>query len=310
MPSTCRLILACCGLLVPATNLNAQPAPVVGAGQSVVIPRAEQFDVKSKSGTVYRIFVAGPTGPLPEAGAPVIYLSDGNTNFPLILAAAQRQVRDLQPCVVVGIGYPTDDREQVRQLRSVDLTPVTSKEWAVANAKPFSDLKTGGNDQFLAFIEEELKPVIEQKYKIDRTRQTLFGHSFGGLFVLHVLFHQPASFQTYIAVSPSIWWNDNSLLKEEQDFLQKNSGHSVKARLLIAVGELEQPAVVAHSGSAIRRGPPGRAIDDMKAMSARLLEAKIDGLIVEHRIFAEESHGSVVLPAASRGVKFALDDLH
>lgn len=293
------------GGLVQAQSASEAPPT---KGNPVVLPRSEYIDLTSKDGIKYRIFVSGPAKET-EEGSPVIYFSDGNNNFPIILAAAQRQVRDMTACVVVGIGYVSDDLQELRQLRSVDLTPPTSADWAVANAKPFSDLKTGGNDRFLEFIQNELKPVIERKYKINRQRQTLFGHSFGGLFTLHVLFNRPESFQTYVAASPSIWWNDHSILKEEQQFLERFRGKRPPVRLLLTVGELEQSAVAAHSAPGTpRRGPPGRAVDSVKAMTARLTDSKLEWLRCEYRMFAEEHHGSVVLPAASRGVRFALED--
>ncbi len=111
--------------------------------------------------------------------------------------------------VVVGIGYPSDDAKTHNERRSLDLTPPASPEWLKTLPKGVSTGKTGGCDEFLAFIETELKPMIEKKYTIDRKRLTLFGYSFGGLFTLHVLFTKPEAFQTYLASSPSIWWNSS-----------------------------------------------------------------------------------------------------
>lgn len=275
----------------------------------VILPRAEYFDLTSSTGVQYRIFVAGPTGKIPPTGAPVIYFTDGNGNFPLLLAAAQRQIREELPCVIVGIGYVTENRQQMRQLRSIDLTPPTSEKWAKTKAGPFSDLKTGGQDKFLDFIAEELKPIIERKFKIDPQRQTLFGHSFGGLFALHVLFTHPEMFQTYVAVSPSLWWNDNSILKEEQKFRERLQNQKLTARLLLMAGAMEQPPTAPPNSPTLdRRGPPGRAVDPIKELSERLSTANIEGFVVESRIFPEEQHGSVILPAASRGVRFSLED--
>lgn len=303
-------------LIVLLTRLtgHAADAPATAVLRSepetrpVVLPGAECFDLRSKSGVDYRIFVAGPKGDAPASGVPVIYLTDGNGHFPIVLAAAQRQVRDELPCVVVGIGYATDDPKELRQLRAVDLTPPTSPEWAKTNARPFSDLKTGGQDQFLEFIESELKPIVERKFKIDRQRQTLFGHSFGGLFVLHTLFTRPESFQTYIAASPSIWWNNESIVQEQVQFQQKYGDQKIAARLLLTVGQLEQSPASAGPASPARPGPPGRAVDSIKAMAESLTSAKLERLVVVTRVFADEHHGSVILPAASRGVRFALDD--
>ncbi|WP_162668411.1 alpha/beta hydrolase [Gemmata massiliana] len=167
--------------------------------------------------------------------------------------------------------------------------------------------KTGGSNEFLAFIEGELKPLIERKYAIDRKRQTLFGHSFGGLFALHVLFSKPEAFQTYVASSPSIWWNDRSVLAEEKAFAEKFAGKIVSARVLVTVGGWEQQAGVKVSKERAEMLRDRRVVDNAKELAARLEKSAVKGLTVAFREFAEEDHGSVVLPAASRGVRFALE---
>ena len=72
--------------------------------------------------------------------------------------------------------------------RCYDFTPsVISKDAALKpDGKPWP--KTGGAHHFFTFIEEELKPQIEKNFEIDKGKQTLFGHSLGGLFALHILF--------------------------------------------------------------------------------------------------------------------------
>jgi predicted alpha/beta superfamily hydrolase len=289
-------------------NAQADSAAELPKTHPVTLPRAEYFDLRSKAGRDYRIFVSGPKQPASDAGSPVIYLTDGNAHFPLVLSAAQRQVRDSMPCVVVGIGYPTEDPKELRTFRSFDLTPPTSAEWVAANSKQLADLKTGGNDQFAEFIQTELKPIIERKYKIDRNRQTLLGHSFGGLFALHVLFTRPEMFQTYVAASPSIWFSDGAILKEEQKFVERFRDQPIPARLLLTVGELEQASPGPQSGPVEKEGRRGGGAAAINGMSKRLSEAGLKGFTVQTRVFNEETHGSVILPAASRGVKFALED--
>jgi predicted alpha/beta superfamily hydrolase len=294
-----------------AVLVGAASLPPAGAADPtpVSIPQAEQFDVKSKGGLDYRIFVAAPKGKAPEKGYPVIYLTDGNGNFPTLLSAVRRQGPGGAAAVVVGIGYPSDDEKEFNARRTLDLTPLTSPEWLKSLPKGGPPLgKTGGNDEFLKFIEDELKPLVERKYATDRARQTLFGHSFGGLFALHVLFTRPDAFQTYLASSPSIWWNDRSVLAEEQAFAKKLAGRAVNARLLVTVGEWEQkpgPKVTKERADMLR---DRRQVDNARELADRMARLPVKKLTVSFREFAEEDHGSVVLPAASRGVRFALDD--
>lgn len=298
--------LACSGLaaLVPAVASAAEPEL---RSSPVVIPGAEQFDLRSKSGLDYRIFVAAPPGAPPDGGFPVIYLTDANGNFPVVLAAVRRQSLGEAAALVVGIGYPSDDRREQSERRWFDLTPAASAAWlrSLPSGGPAIG-KTGGIDDFLRFIEEELKPRIESRYSVDRRRQTLLGHSFGGLFVLHVLFSQPECFQTYLASSPSIWWNDASILAEQRAFVERVAERGIAARLLVTVGEWEEtpgPGVPSERAQMLRER---RMVTRARTLAESLQSATIHGLTVAHRVFDEEDHGSVFLPAASRGVRFAL----
>ncbi|MCX2717543.1 alpha/beta hydrolase-fold protein [Helicobacter sp. MIT 21-1697] len=43
-------------------------------------------------------------------------------------------------------------------------------------------------------------------------KELLFGHSFGGLFVLYTLLHKPRSFNHYVCASPSLWWGEGKFI--------------------------------------------------------------------------------------------------
>jgi uncharacterized protein len=80
---------------------------------------------------------------------------------------------------------------------------------------------TGGSAKFIAFIQKELQPFIEKKYKTNASK-TIIGQSLGGLLATEILFTQPALFNKYIIVSPSLWWDDGSLLKKEPQLLKES----------------------------------------------------------------------------------------
>ena len=302
MPARTRLVALWAVALPTALGAAAAADPVPAP---VVIPRTEQFDLTSKAGRVYRVFAAAPRGPSPAAGHPVIYLPDGNGNFPILHAAVRRQSGADLAAVVVGIGYPTDDVRAHHERRAFDLTSPASPAWQKTFPKGGTVARTGGHDEFLAFIEADLKPVVEKRYPVDRRRQALFGHSLGGLFALHVLFTRPGAFQTYVASSPSIWWDDRAVLAEERAFAVKYAEEGVGARLLVTAGEWDQkpgPGVPADVAAVLREQ---RLVDDARALVARL-GGRVRGLTAAFHEFPEEDHGSVVLPAASRGVRLAL----
>ncbi|AMV20464.1 alpha/beta hydrolase [Planctomyces sp. SH-PL14] len=292
------------GLLGAWPAIAEEPLPTV----AVSLPRTEQFDVTSRKDLTYRIFVSLPNGKPKEAGAPVVYLTDANADFPVVAAAARRLSQgDPVGAIVVGIGYPEADPRIHQDRRYYDLVGPASEEFLKTLPGGGAGRKTGGNDQFLAFIEEELKPRIESRYQIDRTRQTLFGHSFGGLFTLHALFTRPEAFQNYVASSPSIWWFHEAILDEERSFLERQRKQPAPARLMITGGAWEETPPPNADPARIAMLKPRKMVSNARAMTERLSSAQVEGLSVLFREFPEEDHGSVLLPAASRGMRFALD---
>ena len=77
---------------------------------------------------------------------------------------------------------------------------------------------TGHSDKFISFIEKELQPFIESRYKTN-TSKTIIGQSLGGLLATEILLKKPQLFNRYIIVSPSLWWNNGSLLQQNSIIL-------------------------------------------------------------------------------------------
>ena len=75
-------------------------------------------------------------------------------------------------------------------------------------------MRRGGADRFLEFIDGELKPWVNENFRTEPF-EILGGHSFGGLFAVHVMLNRPDSFDAYIAVSPSLWWDDRVVFDYE-----------------------------------------------------------------------------------------------
>jgi predicted alpha/beta superfamily hydrolase len=153
---------------------------------------------------------------------PVIYLLDGSIDEDFIHIAGLVQfgsfswINMIPETIVVGISNV--DRKR-------DFTyPTTNKK----DKKEFPT--TGGSEQFIQFLEKEVQATINKNYRTTNTR-TLIGQSLGGLLVTEILFKKPALFDNYIIVSPSLWWDDESLLDFTPiPFKQQKS-------IYIAVGE-------------------------------------------------------------------------
>ncbi|MGE0341133.1 MAG: alpha/beta hydrolase [Xanthobacteraceae bacterium] len=278
--------------------------------QATVLPDVEQRTIVSKAGHEYRIFIIKPKKPAPESGYPVLYALDGNSVVALLSNLSRGHVgRDDQSGfvsgLVVAVGYPTELMLDVRR-RSLDYTPAQATPDSGTYLKPE---QTGGADAFLAFLENELKPVIEREFKIDKQRQALFGHSFGGLFTLHTLFTKPDAFQTYIAASPSIWWASRAIMKTADAFIHSAPNLAGK-RILLLVGGLEQElapyqAKAKDAAETERRLRDRRMVSDSRELRDRLLSLQKNGLEVSFEEIANETHLSVITYAAIKGFRYA-----
>ncbi|MEP0176888.1 MAG: alpha/beta hydrolase-fold protein [Paraglaciecola sp.] len=130
---------------------------------------------------------------------PVIYLLDGSIEEDFIHIAGLVQfgsfswVEMLPESIVVGISNV--DRRR-------DFT------FPTGNERDKKDFPTTGHSQsFIRFIETELQPYIDAKYRTTSTK-TLIGQSLGGLLATEILFKKPDLFDNYIITSPSLWWDD------------------------------------------------------------------------------------------------------
>ncbi|CAM3432403.1 alpha/beta hydrolase [Marinicrinis lubricantis] len=238
----------------------------------------------------YRIMIALPHDSPPREGYPVIYALDGDAVFDTFAQAARVQTRKphgYDPVVMIGIGYPSGQLFDM-QRRCYDFTmPAPAENLPLRpNGSPWPE--NGGADHFLDFIERELKPELSRSFPIDHARQTIFGHSLGGLFVLHALFTRPSGFQYYAAGSPSIWWNGQAILQEKTIFESAYAGKRDTPKLLIMVGEDEREHMV----------------NDAKQLAVGLQYSS--SIHAEFAMFECEGHVSVLPAAISRTLKFAL----
>jgi predicted alpha/beta superfamily hydrolase len=267
-------------------NHSSQSSPVA-------IPRSHKKVMYSR-GREYHIFISLPAGPPPPDGFPVIYVLDANSVFGTITEAVRAQSRfpertGVYPAIIAGIGYPTD--APFHPARHYDFTQPVPRSELPPSPDGSEWPEQGGAEAFLSFIEEELKPVMAEEFPVNSGQSTLFGHSLGGLFVLFALFTRPGSFQTYVAGSPSISWNEQALLEREQRFCELWS-QDKPVRLMLSAGELER----SHES-----GVNSKA----KALADRLTALGQDGLSVQYNEFANENHMSVLPVLVSRAIRFA-----
>jgi len=157
---------------------------------------------------------------------PVVYLLDGSADEDFIHVVGLYQfynfpwINKVPKSIVVGIA--TIDRRR-------DFTYPTTIE---ADKKRYPT--TGQSEKFINFIQKELQPYIEKKYKTIPSK-TIIGQSLGGLLATEILLKKPELFNQYIIISPSIWWDNGSILKLSSSVLSEN--FKSKTGIYIGVGK-------------------------------------------------------------------------
>jgi uncharacterized protein len=276
------------------------------------IAGAVQGDFPSAiTGRTYRVSVFRPFSDPPPGGYPLLVVTDGNLTFPIAAAMSTGLMLTGGAALVVGVGYPVDDPLTPMLLRTRDLTPPTPIE----NVPPIPDLPPpapenyGGGPDFARFLIEELRPAIATAYPVNAAKQGLYGHSLGGLFTLSVLFDQPDAFQSYIASSPSIWWNNRAVLAGEAAFARRVAAGETAPRVLITIGETEQTPGATPPGMTpedyAKLLADARMVDNAAELASRLAALKgRDGYVARYQNFAAEDHMSVVAASLSRALVF------
>lgn len=304
------------GLLAIAAAAQALPAvppaksPVTAPAK---MPFATQFDLSSNNtGQTYRIYVSRPFGTPPKQGWPVVYVLDADVTFATVAAQNVLRATSGQPAaLVIGIGYP-NSLETIR-LRKRDLTPSLSGPHN-GDLVPDKPGDSGGAAAFHRFMMDELRPVVATLAKVDPEDQSLIGYSLGGLFVLGVMFDHPDAYRSYVAGSPSIWWNDRELLAKVPGFVARVRAGTAAPRLLMTSGGYEQdpaapdvPTAEPARSAALKEQAMGAMVTNARALAARLSAVKSGtGYRVRYVLFPQETHLSGIPAAASRGFAFVL----
>ncbi|MCD9854663.1 alpha/beta hydrolase [Epilithonimonas sp. JDS] len=162
---------------------------------------------------------------------PVIYILDGSMNEDFLHLVGLQQFFNLQfkmpDFIIVGIANVDRKRDFTFHTDLKDLQ----------NDYP----TTGHSDKFIEFVEKELQPFINKNYKIDKTKY-IIGQSLGGLLATEILLKKPELFTHYFIISPSLWWDDESLLNEANSLL--SSQKDEERFVYVSVGKNEHKTMV------------------------------------------------------------------
>lgn len=197
---------------------------------------------------------------------PVIYLLDGSADEDFIHISGLVQffnfpwVNVLKNAIVVGI---------VNVDRRRDYTYPTTIE---KDKKDYPT--TGGSAKFISFLEREVKPLITSRYNVSH-ETTIIGQSLGGLVATEILFQNPSLFTNYIIVSPSLWWDNESLLKRTPAVF--NNTTSLKPMIYLASGSEGK-----------------KSAKYMKALLHKLQDTHADKMKFLYQHLTKEDHASIL----------------
>jgi predicted alpha/beta superfamily hydrolase len=220
---------------------------------------------------------------------PVLYLLDGASHFHSVTGMIKQLSPTVSPEMIV-IGITNTDRTR-------DLTPTHVNEMDGDTIFPKT---SGGGKKFLRFIEEELMPYVEETYQAS-SYKTFVGHSFGGLAVIDALIERPELFNNYIAIDPSLWWDNQELLNRANNALKpkKYKGKSLYVGVANTMDEgknfkeVEKDTTqdTEHIRSILKFAKTTEVITD-------------NGLNFKWKYYDNDSHGSVPLITEYDAIRF------
>jgi uncharacterized protein len=261
-----RRVLILLFLLIPFSFLSAQQATP---------PLTVTIDSKALNETrtiLIRTPASYGTG---QRKYPVVYMTDGDRHLPHTAATVDFLTREGRMPEVILVGISNTDRTR-------DLTPTHLAETNL-DGQTLRFPTSGGADKFLSFIESELIPYVEKNYRTQPFR-VFAGHSFGGLFAMHVFTSRPELFGGIIAVTPTLNW-DNDWVYGRTAALVKNK-RELNGTLVLTIGN------------------EGEALDREFARFKKLMQSSAPkGLEWEAIRYEDEDHGSVVLPSHYAGLR-------
>jgi hypothetical protein len=212
---------------------------------------------------------------------PVVYLLDGavNEDFVHIIGLYQyfsMDWIDFVPKSIV-IGIVTNDRKR----------DYTFKTNIKTDSSRFPT--SGNSENFISYIQKEVKPFINQNFRTN-TNATLIGQSLGGLLATEILFKSPTLFDNYLIISPSIWWNNGSILESNSNPFDKIKS---PINIYLAVG---------------KEGLTPSAIPRVMEVDVNLLKEKIDNINNENinlvfDYLPDENHATILHQAVINAIK-------
>jgi len=271
----------------PSAEAAEPSAPAAPAPAKLVVKNSELIQLHSEqTGRDYEIIVGLPESYAkePERRYPVLYLLDGQWDFNLInaLSGGLRYDKVAPDFLIVGISY-AGDAPDYGKLRGEDYTPTRSHPSYAS--EPYG----GDGAKFLQFLEQNILPSVEQRYRVDTSQRILSGSSLGGLFALYALIEKPDLPQTYLSLSPAVGWDERYIFKREREFRAQHA--RLQKRVWLSVGELEWTDYVKND----------------KEFFAQFDKSRYEDVALRVQVVPGERHAGVKPEAYNRALRFAFE---
>ncbi|RZT95786.1 hypothetical protein EV201_0411 [Ancylomarina subtilis] len=239
------------------------------------------------------IYVQLPASYTPEKNQkyPVVFILDGEVFLPTVSDVQNYYSGGFTPeMVLVGIS------NKKNRIRDLTTSTITTKY-----GMPFNE-KNGEADHFSQFIEKELIPFIENKYPVTNFR-TLIGHSYGGLFTIHMLINHPTLFANYIAIDPSLDWDDQKLLKKAQGLLVGQK-YKNKSLFMSLSGQLHMQNSKITLDNVMQDTTDFSLFARSNIAFSNLIRqnAKKNGLVFDWKFYPGDIHGTIPFPSIMDGL--------
>lgn len=229
---------------------------------------------------------------------PVVYLLDGDAHFYSVAGMIQQlsSVNGNTICPeMIVVGIPNTDRTR-------DLTPTH-----VNSDPPYMDSNfskpSGGGEKFISFIEKELMPYIDSAYPTSPYR-LLIGHSFGGLTVINTLVHHTSLFNAYVAIDPSMWWNNMQYLKDTKKALTDKKFKGTA--LYLGIANTMDPGMDIKNVQK-DTGASSKHIRSILQLNNFLNSQRQNGLRFRDKYYDSDDHSSVPLITEYDALRFIFD---
>ncbi len=261
---------------------------IIANATSNLINIGEKFSIYSEVLSEERNYwVHLPTNYDKNKKYPVVYLLDADWQFHEATGVFHHMMKNKRMPASIVVGMLNTNRPR-------DMIPTNSN--LLPDGKPAKFLsESGGANNFLKFIKTELMPKVEQSYAT-HPHNTLIGHSFAGLFTLYALLEDSSLFQSYIAMDPSVWFDDEWLVKK----LAKQINQQPASYTSLYISGANNPDKPGYPTKFFLR-PQRNFFSLISSWQPEKLHASME-------YFPEESHFSVRLISLYKGLSFIYQD--